>query len=241
MIHALIFAGGVGKRMGKNRIYKQFLTAQGKPIIVHTIEHFQKCKMVDEITVVCVKDSIDYMKLLADSYGLTKVKSVIPGGASGQESIYHGLREITTRHNEWMGDIVLIHDGVRPLIDNVLIERNIQAVKEYGSCVTVCQATESIVTVGENALVEQFVDRSKSYLGRAPQSFYLKDIVELHERAVCEGKNDFVDSAMMMKYYQKPLYTVVGPEYNIKITTMMDYYLFKAILDAKENEQFQMD
>lgn len=241
MIHALIFAGGVGKRMGKNRTYKQFLTAQGKPIIVHTIEHFQKSKLVDTITVVCVKDCIDFMKSLIDLYGLSKIKSVIPGGRTGQESIYLGLCEIRANYAAGTNDIVLIHDGVRPLISEEIIERNVQTVKEYGSCVTVCKATESIVTVGQNSNIETFVDRNISYLGRAPQSFYLKDIMELHERARVEGKQDFVDSAMMMKYYQKELKTVVGPDYNIKITTMMDYYLFKAILDARENEQFQVE
>lgn len=241
MIHALIFAGGVGKRMGKNKVYKQFLTAQSKPIIVHTIEHFQKCGKVDEITVVCVSDSIEYMNSLKDEYGLNKIKSIIPGGRSGQDSIYFGLKEIKRRCSDWKNDIVLIHDGVRPLVNQELIECNIRTVREHGSCVTVCKATESILALDENAVVDQFINRSKCYLGRAPQSFFMKDIMELHERARIEGKEDFVDSAMMMKYYERPLYTVIGPDYNIKITTMMDYYLFKAILDAKENEQFQMD
>ena len=127
----LIFAGGVGSRMNSRELPKQFLRIYDKPIIVHTIEHFEKCADVDAVVVVCVADWIDYFNDLAYKYRLEKIKKVVPGGASGQLSIYNGLvaaKEVAGGEKS----VVLIHDGVRPLISSELLTKNIECVKKFG-------------------------------------------------------------------------------------------------------------
>lgn len=236
---AVIFAGGTGQRMNSGAIPKQFLFVHGKPIIVHTLEHFQNCEEIDKIVVVSLKDYIVKVKEYKELYGISKIVSVVEGGATGQQSIYNGLIEAQRISND-DNTIVLIHDGVRPIIDNETILKNIECVKKNGSSITVARSIETaLILDGEN--VNEVIDRSKCYLGRAPQSFYLNEILEAHQKAISMNKYDFIDSAMMMKYFGKKLYTVEGPAYNIKVTTPLDFYLFKALLDAKENEQIRLE
>lgn len=238
MNFALIFAGGVGQRMNTVSLPKQFLMVHGKPIIVHTIEHFQNCEEIDGIVVVCVSEYINYMNTLKEQWRLTKIQKVVAGGDCGQKSILHGLEAI----REFVksdDDIVLIHDGVRPLIDRQTILDNIDSVKKNGNCVTVAKAIETILVLQDNGAAEA-MDRSKCCLGRAPQSFYFRDIYSAHQKAKKMDKFDFIDSALMMQYFGYQIHTVQGPADNIKVTTPMDYYMFKAILDAKENEQIKV-
>lgn len=233
---AVIFAGGVGKRMHSKDIPKQFLKMHGIPVIVHTINLFQDSPVIDNIVVACVKPYISYMNDLVNKYNLTKVKRIVAGGRNGQESIFNGLKaaeEIGDRNK----DIVLIHDGVRPLITEKTIEDNIESVKKYGSAITSIKAKETILVVDDDESITKVPDRSHSRLARAPQSFYLNDILSAHEKAISENKFDFVDSCSMMTYYGKRLYLVNGPQENIKITTPDDFYTVRALLDAKENAQ----
>lgn len=238
MNYALIFAGGVGQRMNTISLPKQFLKVHGKPVIVHTIEHFQKCSSIDGIIVVCVRDYMNMMFELKEKYGLTKILDIVPGGENGQTSIFHGLQALNN-FSKSKTDIVLIHDGVRPLIDEETIMNNIECVKQHGTCVTVAKAIETVLFM-EDASVKEVVDRSKCYLGRAPQSFYFADIYECHKKALEMNVREFVDSVTMMKHFGYSISTVEGPINNIKITTPMDYYMFKAILDVKENEQIKV-
>ncbi len=235
---AVIFAGGTGQRMNSIAIPKQFLVVHGKPILVHTLEKFQNCSEIDKIIVVSLKTYIDSVKEYKNSYGINKLVDVVEGGTTGQESIYNGLvaaKRISLSDN----DVVLIHDGVRPIIDNETIINNIECVKKNGSAITIAASIETALIV-ENDNVEEVIDRSKCFLGRAPQSFYLSEIYEAHNKALKIGKKNFIDSAMLMKYFGKKLFTVNGPAYNIKITTQLDFFMFKAILDAKENEQLMV-
>ncbi len=238
MNKVLIFAGGVGQRMHSVSLPKQFLKVHDKPIIVHTIEKFQNCNAIDSIVVVCVCEYIDYMYELVKRYRLFKVQSIVPGGSCGQDSIFNGLKEMIKSSSE--KDIVLIHDGVRPIIDEKTILENIECVKKYGNAITTAKSIETVLVLDNKQLVENVMDRSKCYLGRAPQSFYLIDIYNCHLKAKEIGKHDFIDSAMLMKFFGFSLHTVEGPINNIKVTTPMDFYLLKAILDAKENEQIKV-
>ena len=121
MNYALIFAGGVGSRMNSKAKPKQFLEIHGKPIIIHTLEHFEEHTEIDAICVVIVEEWLNYMLTLVEKYSLKKVKWVIPGGASALESQYNGLSTIARKMNLDQKNIVLIHDGVRPLIDEKTI------------------------------------------------------------------------------------------------------------------------
>lgn len=231
---AVIFAGGSGTRMNTKSRPKQFLLLHNKEIIVYTLEHFERHPEIDAVAVVCIEEWIDYMKSIVKKNALDKVKWIVPGGATGQDSIYNGLKVV---HDNCPEDsIVLIHDGVRPLINEVLISANIQSVKEHGSAITVTPVTETIM-LKDNNKVYKSVDRNNSCTAKAPQSFYLKDIFAAHTKAIEEGIHNKIDSATMMSDYGYSLYTVEGGSENIKITTPTDFYIFRALIDAKENSQ----
>lgn len=233
MNYALIFAGGTGQRMNTKSKPKQFLELHGKPIIIYTIEVFENCESIDGIVVVCLKQWIPYMNTLLQKYFIKKVIDVVPGGTSGQESIMHGVMRLHELCEQ--DSIVLVHDGVRPLIDENTIIDNIRCVQENGNAITVTPAVETIA-IEEDDDVAIF-NRSKCRLARAPQSFVLKDLYAAHMWAKKESRFDFIDSACLMRSYGQKLHTINGPIENIKITTPMDFYIFRAIEDAKENQQ----
>ncbi|KRM94881.1 2-C-methyl-D-erythritol 4-phosphate cytidylyltransferase [Liquorilactobacillus aquaticus DSM 21051] len=233
---AVIFAGGVGKRMHSKDLPKQFLKIHDKPIIMHTLEIFEANRQIDAIVISCVGDWIGYLNELIDKYNLHKVRKIVEGGTTGQESIFNGLK--AAKHiSSSDEDIVLIHDGVRPLINSKTIDDNIDSVKKNGSSITSVKVKETVLLVDENEAIESVPNRAHSRLARAPQSFYLKDIISAHRRAIKEKKFDFIDSCSMMQYYGKKLYLVNGPQENIKITTPDDFYTMRALLDAKEDAQ----
>ena len=236
MNYGLIFAGGVGQRMNTTAKPKQFLEIHGKPIIVHTIEHFQRNSLIDAVCVVIVSDWVDYMNTLVNQYNLTKTKWVIPGGKTALESQYNGLKAISA-DSESPEDIVLIHDGVRPLIHSELISNCIDHVKRFGSAVTVAPAIETIVQVDDSKMIQSTVERSECFLARAPQCFYLRDILSVHEKAKNESAYSFVDSTSMMLHFGHKVHVVEGPAENMKVTNPADFYICRALLDAKENSQ----
>ena len=233
---ALIFAGGVGSRMHSKERPKQFLEMYNKPIIIHTLEHFENHPDIDAIVVGCVEGWTVYLQSLLYKFRIEKVKKIVTGGATGQLSIYNGLvaaKEVSGEENT----VILIHDGVRPLINSKLISDNIESVKKNGSAITTAVVKETILVVKEDYFIDYVPSRANSRIAKAPQSFWLDDILSAHEKALNEGKNDFIDSCSMMQYFGKRLYLVDGPEENIKITTPQDFYSMRAILEAKENAQ----
>lgn len=237
---ALIFAGGTGQRMNTKGRPKQFLKLNGKPIIIHTVEHFENHSMIDYIVIVCLKGWEEYLSDQLSKYGIKKVHGIVLGGDTGQDSIKKGLiyiKENIIKFDKENNDIVLIHDGVRPLIDKNIITDNINSVLKYGNAITVTEATETIIKINDDECVDTVEDRSRCRLARAPQSFFVKDILKAHLKAESENLTTMVDSAMLMKYYGADLHVVLGPNENIKITTPSDFYICKAIIDAKENSQ----
>lgn len=234
----VIFAGGVGRRMHSKEKPKQFLEMYNKPIIIHTIEHFEKHPLIDAVVVVCIESWIPYLKELLYKFRIEKVRRIAPGGETGQLSIYNGLlaaKEIAEGNEK---TIVLIHDGVRPLINDKLITDNINSVRENGSAITTAVVKETILVVDETtAKIEYVPDRKKSRVARAPQSFWLDEILNVHEKELAEGNTNCIDSCTMMHKHGFKLFLVDGPGENIKITTPEDFYTMRAILEAKENAQ----
>lgn len=235
-VSALIFAGGTGKRMNTKTLPKQFLELHGKPIIIHTIEHFEAHSEIKDIVVVCVDDWLDYCKDLLAKFNIKKVNQVVPGGETGQMSIFNGLETLREKY-QGNDDYVLIHDGVRPLIDEEIISKNIESVKKYGTAITVKPVIETVVQVDEEDIINNVIERSTCQTAVAPQSFVLSEIYSLHMRAQAEKLFDMTDSATLARYYGLSLHTVMGGSENIKITTPSDFYIFRAIYEARENAQ----
>ncbi|MCM1543969.1 MAG: 2-C-methyl-D-erythritol 4-phosphate cytidylyltransferase [Ruminococcus sp.] len=231
----MIFAGGTGTRMNTKSCPKQFLKLYGKEIIIYTLEHFQRHEAIDAIAVVCIEPWIPYLKDLLKKYNLDKVKWVVPGGNSGQESIFNGLKAAYDGTND-DNAIVLIHDGVRPLINGQLISDCIESVKTHGSAITTVPAIETIAIIDKQSNeITGTVNRADCMIARAPQCFYLGEIMENHFKAIAENRFDFIDSASLMKNYGHSLYVVPGPMENIKITTPSDYYTFKAFIERQND------
>lgn len=234
---AVIFAGGSGARMNTKSRPKQFLELNGKPIIIYTLEIFENHPEIDAIVVVCLESWIPFLKKMLNKFEINKVISIVPGGSTGQESIFIGLCAAEDYVKNKINDtIVLIHDGVRPLITEDTISDNISKVKEVGSCITVIPATETfVVTCEDGGLL--LPDRSKCRLARAPQSFFLKDIISAHRKSQKEGHKQFIDSCSLMSYYGYKLGLIEGPMENIKITTPSDYFVLRAMVEVHENQQ----
>lgn len=234
----VIFAGGSGTRMNTKSRPKQFLDLNGKPIIIYTIELFDNHSDVDTIVVVCLESWIPFLEKMLKKFEINKVVKVVSGGVSGQDSIYKGLCA-AEEYAAAKGDenaIVMIHDGVRPLITEETITDNISKVKECGSCITCIPAIETVIVDKHDGSL-YIPKRSDCMMARAPQSFYLRDIIGAHRRSQQEGKTDFIDSCTMMSYYGFKLGTIQGPMENIKITTPTDYFLLRAMVEVHENQQ----
>lgn len=231
---AVIFAGGAGRRMRTVSKPKQFLELNGKPVIIYTLELFDNHPEIDGIVVACLEDWIPHLHKQLKKFEITKVGAVIPGGVSGQESIYNGLRAAGETYGEECN--VLIHDGVRPLITAQTISDNIDAVNRYGSSITCVPATETFVVTRPDGSL-RIPSRADSMIARAPQTFRLTDILSAHEKAREEGRLDFIDSCTMMTHYGYPIHTIIGPMENIKITTPSDFFVFRAMVEVHENQQ----
>lgn len=231
---AIVFAGGTGQRMNTKTTPKQFLKLHGKEIIVHTLERFENHPDIDKIVVICLEPWIPRLERMIAHDGITKVVSIVPGGDSSQASTRNGIFEAARL---FPGDsIVLIHDGVRPLLSEGTITACVECVKEHGSAITCVPAIETIVQEADGK-ISSMIERQSCRLARAPQCFYLEDIYHAHKQALEDGLDDFIDSAYLMNHYDHELYVVEGGSENIKITTPPDFYIFRAIVDAQENSQ----
>lgn len=231
---AIIFAGGTGKRMNTRSKPKQFLELHGKPILVYTLEQFERHPEIDAVVLVILADWLEYTKKLLDRFEISKVKAVIPGAETAFASQREGVR---TAEKLFPPDsVILVHDGVRPLLLDETISRNIESVRRRGSAITVTPAIETITLKTESGQIGQIIERSQVELAKAPQSFFLKDLLEAHRKAERDGL-EFIDSASLMRHYGHPLFPVEGSPENIKITTPCDFYLFRAIVDARESSQ----
>ncbi len=181
-----------------------------------------------------MKDWLEELRGLLRRYGITKVKRIVPGGETGHDSIYLGLEAMKETAAE--NDIVLIHDGVRPLINEELITLNIESVKRYGSAITCEPARESVVRSTDGQMISEVPLRNQMYIAKAPQSFYFGTILRLYERAHEDGKK-CIDSSHLCSVYQEPMHIVASTNNNMKITEPVDYYICRALYDAQESQQ----
>ncbi len=232
---AVIFAGGAGQRMG-SEIPKQFLKVFGKDIILHTLDLFEDNENVDEIYIACIADWIPYVEELIKKYSVDKVKRVFPGGTSGQDSIFIGLSEVKKDHDN---AIVLLHDGVRPLVSQETITNCIESVKQFGSAVTVTPCYETPVKSETGIDVDEMPPRAEMYTAQAPQAFYLNDILEAHlkERPINPEYKGIVDSCGLMFKNGIRSHLVIGNRGNIKVTTPEDYCTLLGNLNARDYQQ----
>lgn len=232
---AMIFAGGTGQRMGAE-IPKQFLKVSGKEIIIHTLELFESNENIDEIYVACIEDWIPYLNDLIKKYTVSKVKKVFPGVKTGQDSIFLSL-QAAKENNE--NAIVLIHDGVRPLVSEQTITNCIKSAETYGNAITVTPCFETPIKSDDGVLVSEMPQRKVMYTAQAPQCFYLNDIYEMHlkERKVNPDYEGIVDSCGLMFKNGVQCHLVDGNRGNIKVTTPEDFCTLLGNFSARDYSQ----
>lgn len=222
---AIIPAAGSGVRMGTDRA-KQFLDLDGKPILAMTLEKFQACPSIDIIILVVPSDDVEYcQREIIGRYHLTKVKKVIAGGERRQDSVRLGIEASGGHYG-----LVLIHDGVRPLIPPTLIERIMAAAKEHRAVITALPAKETVKEIDEKGQVIKTYDRRKIRLVQTPQVFRYGDILMAHRRAVQEGWREATDDALLAEKVGISVKVIEGSENNIKVTTTHDLELVRFLM-----------
>ncbi|MBM7710555.1 IspD/TarI family cytidylyltransferase [Enterococcus xiangfangensis] len=233
MITALIIAGGVGKRMGQD-IPKQFITIEGKPIIIYTLESFEHHPLVDRVLVVCKHGWEETLWGYVKEYKLKKVQWIIPGGSKGQESINNGVQFLKEYSDE--NDTIIIHDGIRPLVDEIVLSDVIVKCQEHGNGVTSLPYNEQIFLKDTEETTKQYIDRNTLRRVSTPQAYQFGKLSWAYDKAIKEdiGMTDSSYTNTMMVELGETLYFAAGSDKNIKLTTQDDLELFKAYLKMKD-------
>lgn len=232
---ALLIAGGSGNRMGQD-IPKQFMHVDGCPVIIHTMQCFQKHPNIGAIAVVCLRGWETVLQSYANQFNITKLKWIFPGGNSGMESIHngiYGLKEQGCNDN----DLVLIHDAVRPLLSQDIISSNIAICQAYGYAITGIKCREAILESHDGFSSKTSIPRDTLIRTQTPQTFRLKNIIAAHEMAKEKGITDSVASCTLLAELNEDIemHIVPGSEKNIKITTVEDLEILKALMHTEKD------
>lgn len=232
---ALIIAGGSGNRMGQD-IPKQFMHVDGAPIIIHTMKAFQQHPDIDGIAVVCLDGWQTVLQSYANQFNITKLKWIFPGGNTGMESIHngiYGLRDDGVKDD----DLVLIHDAVRPLLSQDIISSNIAICKKYGYAITGIKCREAILESDDGFDSNRSIPRDTLIRTQTPQTFRLGNIIAAHEEAKQKGITNSVASCTLIAELgpQRIMHIVPGSEKNIKVTTVEDLEILKALMHTTKD------
>ena len=230
---ALLIAGGSGARMHQD-IPKQFLTVNEKPVIVYTLEAFQKHPEIDSIAVVCIEGWENVLQAYAKQFNITKLEHIFPGGDCGQASIRNGVWGLEKSFAS--DDIVLIHDAIRPMVSADIISDCIVKTKQYGNAITVIPCAEAMMQTEDGVKSVGSYPRDRLKRTQTPQGFKLGEICQLHRDALEAGIMNSVASCTLMIEMGKQVYFSAGSEKNIKLTTVDDIDIFKALLLAKRSD-----
>lgn len=230
---ALIIAGGSGARMHQN-IPKQFITVNERPVIIYTLEAFQRHADIDAIAVVCIEGWAQVLQAYAEQFNITKLKHIIPGGENGQDSIRNGVYELEKYYKE--DDIVLIHDAIRPMVSEEIISDCIVKTRQYGCAISTIPCAEAMMQTEDGIVSTGSYPRDNLKRTQTPQGFPLGKICDLHRRALEKGITNSVASCTLMIEMGEQVYFSAGSEKNIKLTTVEDIDIFKALLFAKRSD-----
>lgn len=230
---ALLIAGGSGNRMHQD-IPKQFITVNERPVIVYTLEAFENHPAIDAIAVVCIQGWEQVLWAYAKQFNITKLKYIVPGGKNGQDSIRNGVFEIEKHFDK--DDLVLIHDAIRPMVSAEIISDNIRVAREFGNAITVIPCAEAMMQTEDGVVSVGSYPRDRLKRTQTPQAFKIGDICDLHRRALEAGITNSVASCTLKIEMGEQVYFSAGSEKNIKLTTVEDIDIFKALLAAKRSD-----
>ncbi len=231
---ALIIAGGVGKRMNCE-IPKQFMTVYDKPVIIYTLEAFEKHPAIDAIAVVCLAGWEDVLRNYSNQYGIKKLRHIIPAGSVGQESIHNGIFELA---KHYPGDsLVLIHDAIRPMVSADIISDCIAVTRKKGNAITCIPCQEAMLKTDDFESSVAAFPRDNLKRTQTPQGFVLDIIINAHKKAAEKGITNSIASCTLMTEIGETVYFSSGSEKNIKLTRPEDLDIFKALLNIREGKR----
>ena len=230
---ALIIAGGVGARMGQD-IPKQFINVNDRPVIIYTLEAFQKHPNIDAIEVVCIEGWQSVLQAYANQFNITKLKYILSGGKNGQDSIRIGVYELEKHFDS--NDIVLIHDAIRPMVSADIISDCIRVTREKGNAIAVIPCMEAMMQTENGEVSVGSYPRERLKRTQTPQGFHIGEICDLHRRALKAGITNSVASCTLMIEMGEQVHFSIGSEKNIKLTTVEDIDIFKALLMARRSD-----
>ena len=232
MVVALLTAAGIGSRMGQD-IPKQFIHVNNKPLIVYTLEAFERHPSIDEIVIVTLPNWMDVVKAYASQFNITKLKAIVPGGDTGQESIHNGLMAIKDAH-ESENPIVMIHDGNRCLVSSEIISNSLAVYKKHGSAVAAIPCVEAVFYSRDGGLSSTTsIPREQLYRTQTPHTYALDKLLWAHEQAAEKGIENTAASCTLMQALGETVYFSKGAEKNMKITTTEDLDLFEVLLHTE--------
>lgn len=233
--YVILLAGGTGKRMGAE-IPKQFMEVEGKPIIVYTIENFQRNEQIEKIVVVCIKDWSDHLRELIKEYALTKVEWITDGGSTGHDSIRNGVFFLRDKVDQ--DDFIIVHDAVRPVLPQKAINEVLRVAHDKGNASSSVACHPPIVYTEDFESGVTDVDREHVMLTASPQAFKYSLALKYYERAERDKKHDFTFTSSLLIYYGERVYFAKGTTCNIKITKREDLALFEALIKIPEEMLF---
>lgn len=233
MVIALLTAAGTGTRMGQD-IPKQFIHVENKPLIIHTMEAFQNHPSIDAIMVVTLPAWVTVLRAYASQFNITKLKWVVPGGATGQDSIHNGLLELSKEINH--DDIVIIHDGNRCLVSSEIISNSLAVFHEHGSAVAAIPCVEAVFRSnddGKSSIIS--IPREQLFRTQTPHTYTLEKLIWAHREARNKGITNTAATCTLMQILGETVYFSKGSETNLKITTIDDMLIFEALLHTKKD------
>lgn len=230
--YVVLLAGGVGKRMG-SAIPKQFLEVAGKPIVVYSIENFQRNPQIEKIVIVCVKEWKDYLHELVEKYALNKVKWIIDGGVTGHDSIRNGVFFLKNKVEP--DDFIIIHDAVRPILPQKAIDEVLAVAHKYGNASSSIACHPPIVYTEDHISGIKDVNRDHVMLTASPQAYQYALALKCYEKAEAEDKHDFTFTSSLLIYCGERVYFAKGTTNNIKVTQKEDLPLLEALLKTPED------
>ncbi|MBO5731244.1 MAG: 2-C-methyl-D-erythritol 4-phosphate cytidylyltransferase [Treponema sp.] len=233
--HVILLAGGIGSRVG-GPMPKQFLSLNDKPVIVHTLENFERNSNIDGITIVCVKDWILHLKEILLEYKISKVYEIVEGGETGHDSTRNGIFSLRSKLNK--DDFVIIHDAARPILPQLAINAMLNIAHEKGNASLAIPCYETVIYTNDGKSGDKELDRSSIMRVQTPQAYNYGLMLELYERAESENKHDFIYADLVLIHYGLPVYFSKGFTNNIKITRKEDIPLCKALMNFSEEELF---
>lgn len=233
--YVIILAGGIGSRLG-GPMPKQFLSLNDKPVIVHTLENFERNKNIDGIIIVCVRDWISHLKEILLEYKISKVIDIVEGGETGHDSTRNGI--FSLREKLSFDDYIIIHDAARPILPQAAIDEMLKVAHDKGNASLAIPCYETVIYTDDGSSGDKQLDRCKIMRIQTPQTYRYGEILPLYDMAEKENKHDFVYADLVLIYYGKTVYFSKGFTNNIKITRKEDIPLCKALMTFSEEELF---